>query len=125
MFVENTFDSLYRPYRLPRTEMCQFFAHTQRELGALGVLCSPQVCGKLIYHAPGANCSQTVWFACGLQVCTGLNARPIFNPNAISAPINCSGCLSSLQNAIFTHDFPFRVCIHHGEAILAVVPSDR
>ncbi len=31
---------------------------------ALSVLCSPQVCGKLIYHAPNANYSQTIWFAC-------------------------------------------------------------
>ncbi len=35
-------------YNLPRTEKCQFFAQTQRELDAPGVLCSPQVCGKLI-----------------------------------------------------------------------------
>ncbi len=31
-------------------------AQTQRELGAPGVLCLPQVCRKLIYHMPSANC---------------------------------------------------------------------
>ncbi len=33
-----------------------FFVQTQRELGAPGVLCSPPVRGKLIYHSPSENC---------------------------------------------------------------------
>ncbi len=40
-------------YHSPQTEICRLFAQTQRELNALGALCSPQVRGK-----------QTVWFAC-------------------------------------------------------------
>ncbi len=60
-------------YRSPWTEICWFFAQTQRELDAQGVLCSPHVCGKLINRAPSTNYSQTVWFACGSLVCTGLN----------------------------------------------------
>ncbi len=43
-------------YHSPRTEICQFFARTQRELDAPGVHCSPQVCEKLINRAPSANC---------------------------------------------------------------------
>ncbi len=31
---------------------------------APGILCSSQVCGKLICHAPSVNCSWTIWFAC-------------------------------------------------------------
>ncbi len=41
-----------------------FFAQTQRELMASGILCLPQVHQKLIYHAPSTNCSLNVWFAC-------------------------------------------------------------
>ncbi len=41
-------------YHSPWTKICRFFARTHRELGALGVLCSPQVREKLIYYAPGA-----------------------------------------------------------------------
>ncbi len=39
------------------------FAGTEREWGAPGVLCSPQVCGKLINPASSANCSVRLWFA--------------------------------------------------------------
>ncbi len=54
-----------------RTKICWFFAEMERELGALCVVRLPQVRGKLIYQAPSANCSQTVWFTCGLHVYTG------------------------------------------------------
>ncbi len=43
------------------------FAQMQRELGAPGVLCLPQVCGKLIYREPSANCLVHMWFACMYQ----------------------------------------------------------
>ncbi len=43
-------------YRSPQTEICWFFARTQRELDVPGVLCLPQVHGKLINCAPSANC---------------------------------------------------------------------
>ncbi len=46
-----------------KTDICLFFARTQRELGVSVVLCSPQVRGKLIYHVCSTNCSQTIWFA--------------------------------------------------------------
>ncbi len=49
------------------------FSQTQRELDAPGVLRSLLVRGKLINRVPNANCLQTVWFACSLLVCTGLN----------------------------------------------------
>ncbi len=39
-------------YHSARTKICRFFARTQRELDAPGVLCSPQVRGKLINRAP-------------------------------------------------------------------------
>ncbi len=39
-------------YHLPRTKICHFFARIQRELDVPGVLCSPQVRGKLINRAP-------------------------------------------------------------------------
>ncbi len=42
-------------YRSPRTEICQFFARTRRELDAPDVLCSPPVCGKLINRVPHTN----------------------------------------------------------------------
>ncbi len=42
-------------YRSPQMEICRFFAQTQRELDAPGVLCSPQICGKLINHAPNRH----------------------------------------------------------------------
>ncbi len=44
-------------------EICRFFAWTQRELDAPGVLCSPQVRRKLITRAPNSNCSVRLWFA--------------------------------------------------------------
>ncbi len=47
-----------------QTKICWFFVWTQRALGVPRVLCSPQVRRKLIYHAPNANCSRTIWFAC-------------------------------------------------------------
>ncbi len=47
-------------HHLLQTKICRFFARTHRELEALGVLCSRQVRGKLIYHASSANCSQVV-----------------------------------------------------------------
>ncbi len=59
-------------YCSPWIEICQFFARTQRELDTPSVLCLPQVCGKLINCAPSINCLWTVWFACSLQVSTGL-----------------------------------------------------
>ncbi len=49
--------------RSPQTEICEFFARTQRELDTPGVFCSPQVRGKLINRAPGANCLVHPWFA--------------------------------------------------------------
>ncbi len=61
------------PYCTPRTKICWFFARTQRELGALGIPCSPKVHRKFIHHAPSPNCSQTIWFVCGLHVCTSFN----------------------------------------------------
>ncbi len=39
---------------------------------APGVLRTPQVLEKLIYPVPNANCSRTVWFTGGSQVCIGL-----------------------------------------------------
>ncbi len=57
-------------YHSPQTEICQFFAQTQREFGALGILCSPQVCGKLIYHVPSANCSCGTDFFFTLALCS-------------------------------------------------------
>ncbi len=60
-------------YCSPWTEVCQFFVWTQSEFGLPGVLCSLQVCGKLIYHVPSANCSLIIWFTCDSQVYTGLN----------------------------------------------------
>ncbi len=74
-------------YHLPRTEICCSFAQTQRELGVLVVLCLPQVRRKLIYYAPSVNCSQTVWFACGLQVCTGLKIYHLQTGNATKKTI--------------------------------------
>ncbi len=50
-------------YHSPQTEICRFSAQTQRELGALSVLCLPKILGKLIYHMPSTNCSRTIWFA--------------------------------------------------------------
>ncbi len=46
-----------------RTEICQFFVRARKELGVVGVMCSPQVRGKLIYHALTAKCLLTIWFA--------------------------------------------------------------
>ncbi len=51
-------------YHSPQTKLCRFFAQTQRELCTLCVLCSPQICRKLIYQVPIANCLQTIWFTC-------------------------------------------------------------
>ncbi len=48
-------------------------------LRASGVFCSPQVRGKLINRASSANCSWTIWFACGLLVCTILYLSCYFN----------------------------------------------
>ncbi len=39
-------------YCLLQTEICRFFVRTKRELDAPVVLCSPQVCRKLINHVP-------------------------------------------------------------------------
>ncbi len=50
-------------YHSLRTKICHFFMRMQRELGVPGVLCSPHICGKLIYHTPSANCSVRMWFA--------------------------------------------------------------
>ncbi len=50
-------------YRSPQTKICWFFARTQRELDVPGVLCSPQVRGKLINRAPSANCLVCLRFA--------------------------------------------------------------
>ncbi len=50
-------------YHSPRTEIGWFSAQTQRELDVPGVLCSPQVRGKLINRAPSANCLARLWFA--------------------------------------------------------------
>ncbi len=44
------------PKRLPQTKICWSFTRTQREFGVLDILCSSQVCRKLIYHAPSTNC---------------------------------------------------------------------
>ncbi len=46
-----------------QTEICHFFARVQRELDVPGVLCSPQVRGKLINCAPSVNCLVRLWFA--------------------------------------------------------------
>ncbi len=39
-----------------------FFVRT-KGIGVPGDLCSPQVCRKLIYHAPSVNCLVRMWFA--------------------------------------------------------------
>ncbi len=36
------------------------------------ILCSPQVCRKLIYHTPSVNCLQTIHKPFGSHVCTSL-----------------------------------------------------
>ncbi len=40
------------------------FTQTQKELWPPGISCLSQVRRKSIYHAPRANCLQTIWFAC-------------------------------------------------------------
>ncbi len=42
-------------YHLLRTEICRIFVRTQRELGVPSILCSPQVCRKLIYDTPSGE----------------------------------------------------------------------
>ncbi len=53
-----------------------FFLHEHKgdwvRQKAPSVLCSSQVCRKLIYHVPNTNCSRTVWFVCGSHVYSSL-----------------------------------------------------
>ncbi len=42
-------------YHSPQIEIRRFFVRTHRELDAPGVLCSPQIRGKVINRAPHAN----------------------------------------------------------------------
>ncbi len=53
-----------------QTEICLFFAQTQRELNAPGVLCSLQVWGKLINCAPLTRCLRTAQRISGTLVYT-------------------------------------------------------
>ncbi len=59
-------------YCSTRNEICQCFARTQRELDASGVLCSPQVCGKLINRAPLMHRTQRVQRESGALLYTKL-----------------------------------------------------
>ncbi len=59
-------------YHLPRTKICCFFARTQRELDAPGVLCSPQVRGKLINRAPNKCRTRTAQRISGALMYTKL-----------------------------------------------------
>ncbi len=59
-------------YHSPQTEICWFFAQTQRELDASGVLCLPQVHRKLINHTPLTRRMQTVQRVSGVLVYTNL-----------------------------------------------------
>ncbi len=53
-------------YHSPQTKICQVFVRTQRELGVFGVLCSPQVRGKLSRAQRKLFASRLVcmWFVC-------------------------------------------------------------
>ncbi len=57
-------------YHLPRTKICQFFERIQRELDMPGVLCLPQVHGKLINHAPNTRCTRMEQCVSGVLVYT-------------------------------------------------------
>ncbi len=64
-------------YHSPQTKICQFFAQTQRELDAQGVLCLSQVCKKLINRALLTRRMRTAQRVSGALVYTKLKAMHV------------------------------------------------
>ncbi len=108
-----------------RTKICRLSAQTQRGLDAPGVLCSPQVCGKLFYHTPNANCSRTIWFTCVYHpliqeyTCTqashALNKSASAHRNVLACTANFGVCKNSLGLPHMLHKLSHQLLVHQSE----------
>ncbi len=76
-----------------------------------GVLCSPQVHGKLIYHAPSANCLRTVSFACAYWPLSP--NRTYMNSRRIPKNVSEKRQTNNVHISVFVHSHYLSLCTEY------------